>query len=55
MILKIDSNVAQNMTRNRFEKFYFPTNLDFEEYKKAVCVPPKTSLVPIKLGERWLA
>lgn len=41
----------QNMTRNRFEKYYFPKNLDFNEYKKIICVPPKSILIPIKLGE----
>lgn len=40
----------RNMSRNFFEKHYFPNNLDLDAYRKYLPVPPETSSLPVKLA-----
>lgn len=40
----------QTITRNFFEKNFFPKNLNFDDYKKQIPVPPETPAVPIKFA-----
>ncbi|XP_055305638.1 putative tRNA pseudouridine synthase Pus10 isoform X2 [Sitodiplosis mosellana] len=45
-----NSKNMRAITRNFFEKNFFPKNLNFDDYKKQIPVPPKTSSVPIKFA-----
>lgn len=38
------------ITRNFFEKNFYPKNLNIDDYKKQIPVPPKASSVPIKFA-----
>lgn len=38
------------MTRNFFEKHYYPKNLNLEDYKTHIAVPPVTVSTPVKLA-----
>lgn len=50
-LLNISETVMRRkMSRNFFEKHYFPSNLDLEECKKHLPVPPETSSSPVKLA-----
>lgn len=38
------------ITRNFFERNFYPKNLNIDDYKKQIPVPPKSSAVPIKFA-----
>lgn len=42
--------MRRNMSRNFFEKHYFPSNLDLDACRMHLPVPPEISSSPIKLG-----